>query len=286
MKPISFLLGLIVGAAAAGGGAWCLLGSGGAGPGGGLVDGIRERGVLRVGVKADAPPLGWQDEFDRYGFDVDIAEAVFGELKGPLGLEKIEFVTVTSSDRIAKVVSGEIDMAVATMTITRSRDEEVDFTIPYFQDGQALLVRADSEIRSYMDLAGKTVGVVKGATSGPTIRQVQPDCTVREYADYDATVAGLLAGEVEAVTSDMLILMGLRLRSADPEKLRIAGERFSTEPYGIAVAEDQSEWRDELNGAIQRLWLTGRWQRIYENWFGESAKYSTDVEFAVEPYPE
>jgi len=284
MKLTSILLGIVIGAAAAGG--WFLCGPGGRAGGGDLADRIAGRGVLRVGVKADAPPLGWQDEFGRYGFDVDIAQAVFEELQGPMGLEKIEFVTVTSSDRIDKVVRGEVDMAIATMTITRSRDEEVDFTIPYFQDGQALLVRADSDVESYMDLAGKAVGVVKGATSGTTIRQVQPDCTVREYADYDATVAGLLAGEVEAVTSDMIILMGLRLRSADPEKLRIAGERFSTEPYGIAVAEDQSEWRDALNGAIQRLWLTGRWQQIYENWFGDSAKYSTDVNFAIEPFPE
>jgi polar amino acid transport system substrate-binding protein len=284
MRALPFLLGLLVGAAVAGG--VCLvLGGGVPSKGGDVLERVRERGVLRVGVKADAPPLGWQDEFGRYGFDVDIAQAVFDELKGPLGLGKLEFVTVTSSDRVDKVAGGDVDMAVATMTITRSREEDVDFTIPYFQDGQALLVRADSAVSSYMDLAGKSVGVVKGATSGPTIREAQPDCTVREYGDYDAAVAGLVAGEVEAVTSDMLILMGLRLRSADPEGLRIAGERFSTEPYGIAVAENQSEWRDALNGAIQRLWLTGRWQRIYEDWFGESARYSTDVEFAVEPFP-
>jgi polar amino acid transport system substrate-binding protein len=284
MKFGAILLGIVIGAVAAGG--WFLCGPGGPSGGGDLARAISARGVLRVGVKADAPPLGWQDEFGRYGFDIDIAQAVFEELQGPMGLRELEFVTVTSSDRIDKVVKGDVDMAVATMTITRSRDEEVDFTIPYFQDGQALLVRADSTVGSYMDLAGRGVGVVKGATSGATIRQVQPDCTVREYADYDAAVAGLLAGEVEAVTSDMIILMGLRLNSADPEKLRIAGERFSTEPYGIAVAEDQSEWRDALNGAIQRLWLTGRWQQIYENWFGDSAKYSTDVRFAIDPFPE
>ena len=241
----------------------------------------RDRGVVRVGVKADAPPFGVMDEYDRYGFDIDIAGAVAEEL----GVPKVEFTTVTSADRIEKVASGEVDMAIASMTITRGRDEKVDFSVPYFQDGQGLLVRADSDVASYEDLAGRTVGGVKGSTSVVTIRQVQPDCTVREYPGYEEALAALGAGEIDALTSDMLILMGLRLKAADPEKLRLAGERFSTEPYGIAVPEDQSDWRDAVSEAIQRLWETGRWQRIYENWFGEKAKYRTDVPFVIVPFP-
>jgi polar amino acid transport system substrate-binding protein len=243
---------------------------------------VKERGTLRVGVKADAPPFGWKDEFGYYGFDVDIASALAKEL----GVEKVEFVTVTSADRLDKVASGEVDMAIASMTITRGREEKVDFTIPYFQDGQALMVRAGSAVASYEDLGGKTVGGVKGSTSVDTIKEVQPDCNVKEYPGYNEALAALRAGEVDAITSDMLILLGLKLGAEQPEAFRIAGKRFSTEPYGIAVRENQSEFRDALNAGIERLWKTGRWQRVYEDWFGANAKYRADEGFKIVPFPE
>lgn len=268
----------------------CVVGLTGCGPqtqaaGGGapldLLAQVKKRGVVRVGVKADAPPFGVQDRHGRYGFDIDIAQA----LKDELGIEKIEFVSVTSGDRIEKVLSGTVDMVVASMTITRGRDEQIDFTMPYFQEGQGLLVRADSAIGGYQDLAGKTVGGAKGATSVRNIKQFQPDCKVREYPGYKEALAGLAAGEVDAVTSDMLILVGLRFSAANPKDFKIAGDRFGAEPYGIAVAENQSNWRDALNEALQQLWESGRWQRIFENWFGENARYRSDVQFTIVPFP-
>ena len=103
---------------------------------------------------------------------------------------------------------------------------------------------------------------------------------------FNEALAGLRAGEVDAITSDMLILQGLKLGAEEPEAYRIAGERFSTEPYGIAVRENQSEFRDALNAGIERLWKTGRWQRVYEDWFGKNAKYRADEGFKIVPFPE
>jgi len=258
-------------------------GAGAEKPRGDVLARVKDSGVVRVGVKADAPPFGVRDESGYYyGFDIDIANAIAREI----GVARVEFVTVTSADRIEKVASGEVDMAIASMTITRGREEKIDFTIPYFQDGQGLLVAADSTVGSYEDLAGKTVGGVKGATSVVNIREVQPDCRVREFAGYREALDALAAGKVDAITSDMLILMGLRLSAEKPEMFRLAGKRFSTEPYGIALAENQSDWRDALNDAIQKLWTKFIWQRIYENWFGENARYGTDVQFKIEPFAE
>jgi polar amino acid transport system substrate-binding protein len=242
---------------------------------------VKARGAVRIGVKADSPPFGWKEESGYRGFDIDIATAIVEEL----GLGKIEFSTVTSANRLDKVAADEIDFAIASMTITRGREQKVDFTLPYFQDGQGLMVRADSTVESYEDLAGKSVGAVKGSTSITNITQVQPDCTVKEYGGMNQALEGLRGGEVDAITTDMLILLGLKLRAEGGDAFRLTGRRFSTEPYGIAVAEGQSKWRDALNEAIQRLWETGRWQRIYEEWFGEGATYSTDVPFVIVPYP-
>ncbi|MBA2480343.1 MAG: transporter substrate-binding domain-containing protein [Planctomycetes bacterium] len=244
---------------------------------------------VRIGVKADTPPFGSKAGATYLGFDIDIAQAVAKQLETILkvpGLE-VEFVTVTSRDRDDKLLAGEIDMVVASMTITRFRDREqhLDFTIPYFQDGQSLLVTKESPIATYLDLAGRPVGFVRGSTSGYYLAQVAPDCKATKYEDFSALFAALDAGEIEAATSDQLILMG-RLRAAkNPDAYRIAGERFTTEPYGIAVRENQSAWRDALNEAIQQLWENGRWAIIADTWFGPTSTYPTTLGFAITPYP-
>lgn len=237
---------------------------------------------LKVGVKADTPPFGSRAGDSFVGFDIDIAMAVARQL----GVVDVEFVPVTSSDRIKKLLDGEVDMVVASMTITRYRDIKVDFSLPYFQDGQALLVKTDSPLQSYLDLAGKTVGCVRGSTSGYYMKQVQPDSEVKKYADFAAMITGLQAGEVDAISSDLIILRALLKGQLDPNAYRIAGERFTTEPYGIAIVENQSDWRDAINEAIQVLWETGRWQVIYDSWFGPGTAFeSSKVDFVIEPYP-
>jgi polar amino acid transport system substrate-binding protein len=83
----------------------------------------------------------------------------------------------------------------------------------------------------------------------------------------------------------MLILIGLMRNDAAPERWRLAGERFTVEPYGIAVPENQSKWRDALNNALMELWENGTWQRIANAWFGPGAKYESKLDFAIVPSP-
>jgi len=232
-------------------------------------------------VKADTPPFGMKLGESFTGFDIDIALAVSKQL----GIEQVEFVPVTSANRIVKLLNGDVDMVIASMTITRYRELKVDFSLPYFQDGQGLLVKADSTIQSYIDLAGKTVGCTKGSTSSYYMKQVAPDCATKVYADFPAMMQGFADGEVEAVTSDTLILIGLMKNAPDPAAYRLAGDRFTTEPYGIAIVENQSKWRDALNDALQDLWENGRWQVICDSWFGPGAKYESKINFAITPYP-
>jgi polar amino acid transport system substrate-binding protein len=236
---------------------------------------------VRIGVKADTPPFGMKLGDSFTGFDIDIALAVAKQL----GIEQVEFVPVTSANRIVKLLNGDVDMAIASMTITRYRELKVDFSLPYFQDGQGLLVKADSAIQSYLDLSGKTVGCTKGSTSSYYMKQVAPDCTTKVYPDFAAMMQGFADGEVEAVTSDTLILIGLMKNAPDPAAYRLAGDRFTTEPYGIAIVENQSKWRDALNDALQDLWENGRWQVICDSWFGPGAKYESKINFAITPYP-
>lgn len=242
---------------------------------------VKAANVLRVGVKTDTPPFGFKRGGDIAGFDVDLAYALAQEL----GIKDVQFVPVTSADRIQKLTNGEVDCVIASMTITRTREHQVDFSIPYFMDGQALLVKTDSPIKSYQDLAGKKVGAVNGSTSGSNMKQVAPDCQVTQLGSFPALLKALDDGSVDAITTDSLILKGLARNSGKPDAYRIAGDKFSTEPYGIAVRENQSHWRDAINEAVQQVWESGRWQLIYETWFGPHSKYATETTFSITPFP-
>ena len=128
-----------------------------------------------MGVKTDFPPLGFLDKKGvNKGFDIDIAKALSKELFG--NEEAVEFVSVTSENRIAFLTSGKVDVIVATLTITEERKRDVDFSIPYFITAQMILVRADSKITKYQDLAGKKVATIRGSTGDIAIGELVPDC--------------------------------------------------------------------------------------------------------------
>ena len=242
---------------------------------------IKAENSVKIGVKIDTPPFGMLLKGVNTGFDIDIANA----LAKQLGIDKVEFVPVTSHDRIIKLRNGDVDMLIASMTITRYREQKVDFTLPYFQDGEGLLVKKDSPINSYLDLSGKTVGCVHGTTSSYYMKQVAPNCTTKLYDGYQEMMAGLASGAVDAATSDMMILIGLVKDAMDPSAFRVAGSRFTTEPYGIAIVQNQSHLRNALDDALQTMWENGRWQAIADSWFGPGSKYETTLEFGIKPYP-
>lgn len=243
---------------------------------------VLRQGTVRIGVKADTPPFGRKLAGEYVGFDIDLAEA----LAHQLGIAHLSFVPVTSANRITKLLDGEVDMVIASMTITRYRETKVDFVEPaYFQDGQALLVRNGSPIHSYLDLAGKTVGCAHGSDSGYYMKQVAPDAKIVKFEDFPAMMHALDSGTVDCVTSDMLILEGLMRTSGHPDAYHIAGTRFTTEPYGIAVRQNQSHWRNALANALQTLWENGRYQAIVASWFGPGSDYQSPITYAITPNP-
>ncbi len=120
----------------------------------GTLQDVKARGKLIAGVKTDFPPFGFVDEKGvNKGFDVDMAKAL---AKGLFGKENaVEFVAVTSGNRIAFLTTNKIDIILASMTITEERKKVIDYSIPYFMSGHLILVQKDSKIEKYQDLAGK-----------------------------------------------------------------------------------------------------------------------------------
>jgi polar amino acid transport system substrate-binding protein len=246
----------------------------------GQFDRIIASGTVRVGVKADAPPFGIERNGVRLGFDIDIAQAIARRL----AVEPV-FVTVTSADRIPRLVAGEVDMVVASMTQTRGRERQVDFSVPYFEDGPAIMARSDAGITGYIDLGGKRLGVAKGSSTAATLATVAPEAVVVEVATIAELLAALRAGTVDAIATDHLILLGLLRSCPDADSFVIPGGRIVSEPYGIALPQDQSAWRDAVNGALMAMWEDGEWARICDAWFGPASATPVDVHFTMPNIP-
>ena len=246
-----------------------------------VLSAVKAAKTVRVGVLANNPPFSYQVGGTWTGFDVEIAQGVANHI----GIEHVEFVPVTLDQRSDSVIAGKVDLVVASMTITRYRERRVDFSIPYFQDGQSLLVKAASPIKSYLDLNGKKVGAVKGSTASFYMKQINPDANVVTFADNAALGKALENDEIDAATNDQLVLTGMVVSAKDPAAWRIAGDRLTAEPYGIAVAQNQSAWRNAINHALLSLWETQDWHATADTWFGPTSKFATPVNFVMQVYP-
>lgn len=248
---------------------------------GGNLARIQAAKVLRIGVKSDAPPFCFQNkEGNPQGFDVDLGF----RLARALNVEPL-FVTVSGPERIEKLKKGEVDVVIATLTATRKRAKEIDFSLPYFQDQQGLLVKSSSSVKSYRDLGGKKVVAVTGSTSIDNIKVVAPDAEVVAVNSLGEAFDKLNSGGAEAMTGDGLGLQALRLNSADPSQLRIAGEGFSAEPYVIGLPQNDSQFRSRIDEALTEIWTSGVWTRLFNKWLGAQSAYNFEAHFQMPVLP-
>jgi len=233
------------------------------------LDQVRENGVVRVGIRFDNPPLSYIDDDGAWvGFDVDLAN----EIAKRLGVE-IEQVKVDETTRISFLQEGLIDLAVASMNHTRSREEAVDFSITYFWDSQTFLVR-NGEFDSLDDLFGKMVAMNAGSSAiDAWNRYVEANggepSEIVEFTDKVAAVQALRDGAVDGYAEDGITLAAL---SAGNDSLILLSEGFNAVQFGIGLPENDSEWRDAINYILQDLWMDGTYLEIYNRWLGPDAE--------------
>lgn len=229
-------------------------------------DAITKRGKVLVGVKEDQPGLGYLDPTtgERTGFDVDIARWVAASLG--YGEDDITFQAIPSANREQAIINGDIDYYVGTYSITDKRKEQISFAGPYFITGQGLLVASDSEITGVDDLAGMNVCSATGSTSILRIKEDHPEATTTEFDTYSQCVDQLLNGQVDAVTTDEAILIGYAAQQ--PDKLKVVGDVFSEERYGIGVQKGDTAIVEFINTMLTDGGST--WEAIFEKNLGAS----------------
>ncbi|GAB4280882.1 MAG: transporter substrate-binding domain-containing protein [Coriobacteriia bacterium] len=222
-----------------------------------------EEGKFIVGSDTSYPPFESIDENGEVvGFDVDLVAAIADEV----GVD-YEFLTYNFDALIMGVQAGtDFDFIASAMTITDERDEEIDFSDPYFDAGQILAVRQDSEYTSLEDLAGQKIGVQSGTTGEEYVNENLPEgATVVPFENILQAFQALQNGDVEGVVNDLPVTQAI---VADPAReLKTVGEVMSAEQYGFGVSEDNPGLTALLSAALANVRESGQYDEIMAKWF-------------------
>jgi len=243
-----------------------------------VLEKIKRTGVLTAGTRGESIPFAYVNEKNEWiGFSIDLLEAIRARLEKklakPIKLAKKE---VTPETRIPLVASRTIDVECESTTYTRGREETVDFSINYFFTGDQLLVKKGSGIKGVADVAGKRVGVLRGATSEKNLRAAQPRADVVIFQDHPAAFLALDQGRIVAYANDGIGLAGLAAKAKNPKDYEVVGGFFSKEPYACMLPQNDSKWRAFVNHTFMELIDSGKFFELYDKWFGERG---------VVPYP-
>jgi glutamate transport system substrate-binding protein len=223
--------------------------------------------TIKIGIKFDQPGLGLKQGDTYTGFDVDVATYVAEQLG--YSADNIEWVQAPSPQRETLIESGQVDLIVATYSITDSRKEKISFAGPYFIAGQDLLVRADdTSITGPESLDGKKLCSVSGSTSAQKVKDQVPGVNLQEFSTYSECIPALVSGAVDALTTDDTILAGYAAQDQYKGKLKVVGNTFSEENYGIGLKKGDTELCQKVTDAITKMIDDGDWQTFVDDNLG------------------
>ena len=231
---------------------------------------LKDAGTVKVGTKFDQPLFGLKNlEGKPEGFDVEIAKLIAGEMG--IAPDKVVFSEAVSANREPFIQQGKVDFVVATYTINDKRKQVVDFAGPYYEAGQDIMVAKGNPegIGGPDDLAGKKVCSVTGSTPAENIRTNYPKAELTEFDVYSKCAEALKNGQVQAVTTDNVILLGLI--SQDEEAFELVGKPFTKEPYGIGLKKGDNEFRAFINDTLEKIEKDGRWKAAWDATAGKVA---------------
>ncbi|HTU03743.1 MAG TPA: transporter substrate-binding domain-containing protein [Candidatus Sulfotelmatobacter sp.] len=235
----------------------------------GTLDEAKKRGKLIVGIKGDFPPFGYVDANGKnLGFDADLAQAFAKALFDDPG--KVEFMVVTSGNRIPFLQSGKIDMIVATIQITEERKQVVEFSQPYFLAGGLLLVPKQSTIKGVEDLAGKTVAVIQGATEDQDVGELAPKANRLKFGKVSEAVLAVKGGRADAFAQSDVLILSLAKENPD---LKVTGKPFVPRPFAVAVRKGDVETITWVNNQLNKMKTDGTYDRLWKKYFGEFEQF-------------
>ena len=229
---------------------------------------LNEAGTMTVGTKFDQPGFGLLNPNTQVpeGFDVEIAKIIAAELG--IAADDIEWVETVSANREPFLQNGQVNVVAATYTINDTRKQLVDFAGPYYLAGQDIMVAEGNPegIEGPEDLAGKNVCSVEGSTPAQNIRDNYPEAQLTLFDVYSKCADALAAGQVDAVSTDNVILLGLVAGSDGAFEL--VGNPFTEEPYGIGLPKGDDAFRDFVNDVLEESYENGTWEEAWDRTAG------------------
>jgi putative glutamine transport system substrate-binding protein len=229
------------------------------------LDAIKGRGILKVGVKVDVPKFGYKDagtgKVD--GFEIELARIIAGKILGDSS--KLEVQGVTAKTRGPLLDNGEIDLVIATFTVTEERKKSYNFSDAYFTDGVGLLVKTAKGFKGLKDLNGKRIGVAQSATTKKAIQAVADAQGYKfefaEFNSYPEIKAALDSGRVDAFSVDGAILAGYMDKTT-----QILPDRFAPQDYGIASKLGNDGLAKLVNDTVKTLKTSGELDKLIAKW--------------------
>lgn len=232
------------------------------------IEAIKKSGVLRVGVKQDVPNFGYLNaETNRFeGMEIDIAKKLADQLD-----VNVEYIPVTTQTREPLMDNGQVDLVIATYTITEQRQASFSISEPYYYDEIGFLVRKNSDIHSIADLNGKTIGVAQGATTKANLKQYAKEHDLHfnfvQLGSYPELTMSLQAKRIDAFSVDKSLLSGYLHKGN-----RLLSEGFNTQAYGIATKKSNTDLTDWINQQLADWRKDGSLQTIYDTYNLKPAK--------------
>ena len=212
-----------------------------------------------VGTDATFPPFEMMDnDKNLIGFDIELMDMIAEEA----GIE-IEFKNTSFDALLAGMTTCQYDMAASAITITEERGETMTFSEPYINAGQAVVVAIDSDITGVEDLGGEIIGGQLG-TTGLMEAEAVPDATIKTYDSYELAFQDVINGQAAAIIIDYPT--ALAFVEINSTTLKVVGEPFTEEYYGIAMCKTDTELHEKVNAALSTLIAEGKVAELEQKW--------------------
>ena len=251
---------------------------------------IKSRHAVHLGYRESSPPFSFLDQANRpIGYSLELCEAIVDEISTEIDEPdlKIEYVKVTSDDRIAAVVQGKIDLECGSTTANAERAKQVAFSPLMFVAGTKLMVPKDSTISTPKDLQGKTVVVTKGTTNEQAMHAVDKKFAlglkIIAAPDHEQSYQMLVDGKADAFATDDILLYGLIARHKSQDKFRVAGDYLSYDPYGIMFRKGEPQLAAVVERAFRKLGTNHDLIPLYNKWFVARLPTGEKLNVAISP---
>ncbi|MGX9431282.1 MULTISPECIES: amino acid ABC transporter substrate-binding protein [Bradyrhizobium] len=251
---------------------------------------IKNTHVVRLGYRESSPPFSFLDQSNRpIGYSLELCEAIVEEI----GVEvddpnlRIDYVKVTSDDRIPAVVQGKVDLECGSTTANAERARQVAFSPLIFVAGTKLMVPKTSSISGVTDLNGKTVVVTKGTTNEQAMHNVDKKFSlglnIVTSPDHEQSYQMLADGKADAFATDDILLYGLIARHKSQDRFRVVGDYLSYDPYGIMYRKGEPQLKDVVERTFRKLGSGRDLIPLYNKWFIARLPTGERLNVAISP---